>query len=668
MSWRDAFTRAYLTIDARSLGLFRIGLGLLLLVDLARRFPHVGTLYTNMGLLPNHTVLWRPVVPRLFSLFFPISLGQEAWLAIAICAFCYVALLVGWHTRVFQVASLLLATSLHNRIVFIENWGSVAMGALLVWSVFLPLGRRFSVDAVRASLRSRPDETPADLVPERLPPPDNRPAVSLACLAILLQLAVIYWFNFVHKSGDTWRSGVAIHYVLWQERIVTTVGLWARTHLPFAVWKVLTRGTLVLEGAAPFLLLSPVLRSWTRGLAIVALTGFHVGIALVVNLGIFSGAMIAYYPLLMTEGHWRLLSRFVPRRGRRRVVYYDAGCGVCFQIVRVLARLDVHRRLTWVSNQDVAALPAHIPPELLERTILVVDPERARRWTRSDAFAEIFGALPLGRLWAWPLRVPGLAALAGAAYDAFARNRTRISMALGFAACGVPGAPPPVRPLLPPPTPLAAWGRDKLPTMRELGVAFVLFVFGADLSVSNSAMPAALRWNHRPAWMADLVQYPHVYQSWSMFSPDAPPRDYMVVVDAVTKDGRHVDPVNEVASRISELPIDDIPQRLGHDSFWCDYQLRIGNTPAYHQALLEWILRYPDRTGRPNDALVSFEASVLEHASPPPGATQPSDVRRRVFLRWTAPPPPAPAVAPAKAPASTSSTSTSAAPPTAPGK
>jgi predicted DCC family thiol-disulfide oxidoreductase YuxK len=648
-SLRDASVRTYLTIDGRSLGLFRIGLGLLMLGDLARRVPHVRDFYTNAGLLPNHTVLWRPQVARLFSVFFPASLGQEVWVLFAICAFCYLCLLVGWRTRVFQVVTFLLATSLHNRDVFVENWGTVAMGALMVWSMFLPLGRRFSVDAVLASLRARRDETPADLTRERLPPPDLRPAVSLACLGVLLQLAAIYWFNFIHKSGETWREGTAIHYVLWQERIITSVGLWAREHLPFALWKGLTRGTLVLESAAPFLLLSPVLRHWTRGVAIVALAGFHLGIAALVNLGIFSAAMVAYYPLLLTDAHWRLLGRLVPTRGRRRVVYYDAGCGVCFQIVRVLARFDVHGRLTWISNQDLAALPADVPPDLLERTMLVVDPERNRRWTRSDAFAQIFAALPLGRLWAWPLLVPGLRALAGVAYDAFARNRTAISMALGLAACGVPGAAPPVRAPEPTPTPLGDWLRARVPTLRELGVGFVLFAFAADLSVSNASMPRVLRWDRRPEWMAALAMYPHIFQSWSMFSPDGPPRDYMVVVDAVTREGRHVDPYNEVASRVATLPVDDLPKRLGHDSFWCDYTLRIPNMPAYHQALLEWLLRYPERTGRPQDALVSLEAWNVEHASPPPGETAPHDIRRRRFMSWVLPPP-APPAAPSGAP------------------
>jgi len=644
-SIRKALVRTYLTIDGRSLGVGRVGLALLMLLDLARRAPHVRDFYTNAGVLPNHTVLWRPQVARLFSVFFPVSLGQEAWLTFALCAFCYVCLLVGWRTRLFQVVCFLLAISLHNRIVFVENWGTVAMDALMAWTLFLPLGRRFSVDALRTSLRARPDETPADLAPERLPPPDERPAASLACLGILLQLAVIYWFNFSHKTGQTWRDGTAIHYVLWQERIVTSLGLWAREHLPLALWRTLTHGTLVFESVMPAVLLCPVLRHWTRGLAVVALTAFHGSIALLINLGVFSPAMIAYVPFLLTDGHWRLFGRLVPTRGRRRTVYYDASCGVCFQIVRALARMDVYRRLTWVSNQDPEALPADVPPDLLERTILVVDGARVRRWTRSDAFAQIFAALPLGRLWAWPLLVPGVRQLGGVAYDAFARNRTAISTAFGLAACGIPGAPPPRRAPEPGETPLRTWARAQLPLWREVGVALVMFVFAADVSVANVPVPEILRMERRPAWAAAAVAYPHIFQSWSMFSPDAPLRDYMLVVDAVTRDGRHVDPLNEVGSRVAVLPVDDIPKRLGQDSFWCDYELRIPTMPAYHQALLEWLLRYPERTRRERDTIVAFDVWLLEHASPKPGETEPSDVRRRRVLQWREPAPAAPPAA-----------------------
>src|SRR5262249_52748105 len=150
-------------------------------------------------------------------------LPHEAWLMFGVCLVCFFFLLVGWRTRLFHVVSLVLSASLHNRVLFAENWGGVALGALMAWTAFLPLGRRFSADALLASLRKNAGEQPEDMTAERLgqtSAPDTRPVVSLAVLGLLLQLAVIYWFNFVHKSGPTWKDGTAVHYVLWQERIV----------------------------------------------------------------------------------------------------------------------------------------------------------------------------------------------------------------------------------------------------------------------------------------------------------------------------------------------------------------------------------------------------------------------------------------------------------------
>jgi predicted DCC family thiol-disulfide oxidoreductase YuxK len=639
---RRAFTRAYLTIDGRSLALCRIVLATVLIVDLLRRVRWIRDFYSNAGLLPNHTMLWRPPLPRLFSVFFMASNADEAALGFVIAFACFFCLLIGWRTRLFHLLSFVMTTSLHNRILVAENWGAVTLGTLMVWTAFLPLGRRFSVDEVLASLRAGRDEGPADLAAGRLPEPDRRPAVSLAVLAILLQLAVIYAFNFVHKSGVTWQTGTAIHYTLFQERIVTWLGVWTREHMPFAVTRSLTYGTLAIEGSAPFLILTPFFWRQTRVLAIVLLTALHTGIALMVNLGVFSAAMIAYYPLLLDASHWDWLTRRWRARGPRLLAFYDASCGICFQIARVLARLDVGRRVTWISSQDAGMRPADVDTALLERTVLVIEPKTHERWTRADAAARIFSALPLGSLWAWGLRVPGLRALAGRAYDAFARRRTEVSAWLGFAACGIPdpdAASPSARALVSdgaPKTPMEQAVSRLLPRLRETGVLIAMIVLGADLSVSNAAVPRGLRWESRPKWMEAAVMYPHVFEGWGMFAPEAPRSDYMVVVDAVTADGRHVDPYNEVGSRVYALPVDDIPVRLGHDSMFCDYTLRIPNAGSYHQAFQDWVLRYPERTGNPRDAIVSFEASQIEHASPPPGQIHATDVRRHTFLTWPA--------------------------------
>jgi predicted DCC family thiol-disulfide oxidoreductase YuxK len=656
----------YLQIDLRSLAIGRIALGLVLIGDLLRRIPWLRDFYSNLGLIPNHTVLWRPPFPRIFSVFFMASLSEEAalWFCFAfVCFFCF---LIGYRTRLFHLLSFVMTTSLHNRILGAENWGGVAIAVLMVWTAFLPLGRRFSVDAIRASLRARPSETPAELA-AGVPPGDLRPTTSLAALGLLLQIAVIYWLNFLHKSGPTWHDGSAVHYVLWQERIVTWVGLQVRTHAPYAFTKLLTESTMVIEASAAFLVLTPVFWRWTRFAAALLLLGLHGGIALLVNLGIFSAAMMAFQPFLLTDAQWALFARLVPKRGRARTVFYDVDCGICWAAVRVLARMDVHRRLTFIPNSDAALLPADVDPTLLERTILVVDPGRNRRWTRAGAFAEIFGALPLGRLWAWPMRLPGVSALAGRAYDLVARNRTSISIWFGLAACGVPpidiGDPgrvpaPPREGLQPTPgertrpgapgsaepssvhaiaradTPLRAWFREQTPFLRELGAAIVFVVLAAETSVANPAIPPPFRFNHRPEWMVAAVMYPHVFEGWSLFSPDAPLTDETVYVDALTRDGRHLDPYNEIGSRVADIPIQSVPVRLGHSSFWCDYTLRIPDAGSYHGAFIEWILRYPERTGDPNDTIKSFDAYVVQQDSPGPGENTPTNAHTRRFLHW----------------------------------
>ena len=629
--------RTYLQIDLRSLALGRIVLGLVLIGDLLRRVPYLRDLYSNLGLIPNHTVLWRPPFPRIFSVFFMASLPEEAalWFFIAfVCFFCF---LIGYRTRLFHLLSFVMTTSLHNRILAAENWGGVAIGVLMIWTAFLPLGRRFSVDAIRVSLRARPDETPADLA-GGVPPPDERQTTSLAALGLLLQIAAIYWLNFVHKSGPTWRDGSAVHYVLWQERIVTWIGLQVRQNAPYAFTKLLTWGTLAIEASAAFLVLTPIFWRWTRFVAALLLVGLHGGIALLVNLGIFSFAMLAFQPFLLTDAQWTLFSRLVPRRGRARTVFYDVDCGVCWAVVRVLARMDVHHRLRWVPNSELGALPAGVDAELLDRTMLVLEPATDRRWTRAAAFAEIFGALPLGRLWAWPMRLPGIRALADRAYDLFARNRTTVSGWFGLAACGVPALPGAATTVAAasaePVTPLGAWFREQTPFLREFGVAVVFVVLSAEVSVANPAVPRSLRFDHRPAWMVAAVMYPHVFEGWSLFSPDAPLTDETIYVDAVTRDGRHVDPYNEIGSRVADIPIDRVPVRLAHSSFWCDFTLRLPNAGVFHQAFIEWILRYPERTGNPNDTITRFDAYVVEQQSPKPGELEPTGFHRRRFLQW----------------------------------
>jgi hypothetical protein len=121
-------------------------------------------------------------------------------------------------------------------------------------------------------------------------------------------------------------------------------------------------------------------------------------------------------------------------------------------------------------------------------------------------------------------------------------------------------------------------------------------------------------------------------QGWSMFSPDAPVTEVSVVVDAVTEDGRHIDPYNEAASRVADPTLRQVPVRPDMDVYWVDYTMRIAFRGEYHNPLRDWIFQYHERTRRPEDRIVRFDAYHVEQDSPPPGETGPRNFRTRVFL------------------------------------
>jgi predicted DCC family thiol-disulfide oxidoreductase YuxK len=629
---RAWFTRDYLAIDPRSLALGRVALALVLLIDLAHRaVGGIALWYSNLGLVPNHAALWRPPTQWVFSLFFMASWPDEAALGFVLCGLVYLALLVGWRTRLMQALSLVAVLSLHTRTAFLENGGDWTLGELALWTAFLPLGRRFSVDAVRASLRRKPETTAIELNDRAAR--DVTPVVSLAALAVILQLANAYLFNALHKGGPTWRTGSAVHYVIFQDRMVTWFGVWLRPHMSLALSRVLSWAALATEASMPVLIIAPVKRVWLRRLAILACLGLHIGFQLFINLGIFSFVMVAFTPYLLSPADWELFARWARRRARPLTVYFDAGCGVCFQVARVLARLDPLARLTFRSSDDEAARPKGVTTDLMARTIVVVD-ETGAVTTRADGMARILRALPGGLLWSLPLRLPGLRQLANLAYDAFAARRQTVSIWLGLAACGAPSAKPLTRPPFEPePPPVREWLRRGASVAREIAVAVMLVTLVSETLFINPAVPRFLKLT-QPSFLKPAVAYPRLIQAWSMFSPDAPVTDENVAVDALTVDGRHVDPYSEVSGRYPNPGHDVIPPRLDNDSFFFNYASRIPFKGDYFTAFQEWILRYPERTGRIEDSIVKFDAWIVEDDSPPPGHTDERNRRSRIFLSW----------------------------------
>jgi predicted DCC family thiol-disulfide oxidoreductase YuxK len=122
-------------------------------------------------------------------------------------------------------------------------------------------------------------------------------------------------------------------------------------------------------------------------------------------------------------------------------VYFDEDCGICQATVRALRPLDRGRRLTFLGYDDDLPLPPGLDREALEarRAVEIVVHVRSTGAVLGGArgMLQILAALPLLRFVVWLGRLPGLSHLLEAGYRAVARNRRRISAALGLNACRV---------------------------------------------------------------------------------------------------------------------------------------------------------------------------------------------------------------------------------------
>jgi len=583
------------------LGLFRIALGLLLVADLASRWAMAAVLYSNEGVLTNHFALYQPISAHQFSLFFALSSARDVEVAFCLTLFVYLAFLVGYRTRFFHLLSLVLLTSLHARNLLAELWSDVPLHLFMAFSLLLPLGSRFSIDSVRQSLARNEEHDPTEL---GFRPPDPPIVVSLAVFAILLQLAAIHLAPALGATGDPWHDGTALYYALHQRLWVTDLGAWVGDHVPARALTLGWRGLHVVVGG---LVLVPF--AWSRRLALVAIAVLHIGDGALFNLGLYDFVMLAPAALLVRSDDWDRLRAGYARRKQALIVYFDADCGLCFATARLLARLDGLSRLSFSASASDAA-----PPEvhaLADQTVMVraasvppAEPHAAggrpsnELFTKSRAVARICRSLPLLSPVGWLLSFPGVSWLADRAYEILAPRRAAVSAWLGLAACGLPRAPAARASSAPSPR---RWTR----VLRESSAALLLAVvvaaqvFRIDDHSEEAGSGGAL---------VAAVGYPRLFQNWQPALPDPVPVEGMLVIDALTARGAHVDP----------LAHPDHPNPL-----WNAYITRISQPrfSAYLDGLREFMRR---RTGgqRGADGVISFTISWEGTPIAPPGFEQ----------------------------------------------
>jgi hypothetical protein len=315
--------RAWTLLTDRPLSLYavsvlRIGYGLLYLVFLLREFPH-------------RDVIWGPGSPWTPALARQLF-DQTGWVSVLTLSdsplyfeVCYTSALavcalfaVGWHTRAVSVLFAVVVASFHARAIFMTDGGDNLVLLMAVYLVFTACGRHWSLDSRRIRRRAARG-TRARWWPDAAP--QLRRARTMLVTAVHncglvvmgLQVCLVYGAAGLYKvQGGTWGAGTALHYVLNLELFQPWPALshWVDGHR--AAIAVAGYLTVLLQVAFPFVLFGRL-----KYPVLAALFGMHIGIAVLMGLPLFSGAMIIADAVFLPDRFYTAV-RDLCRRARGR--------------------------------------------------------------------------------------------------------------------------------------------------------------------------------------------------------------------------------------------------------------------------------------------------------------------------------------------------------------
>lgn len=213
-----------------------------------------------------------------------------------------VSLMLGWFTRTSAVLTLVLWMSLYVTNPFVGSGGDAVLRMVLLYLCFTDAGRIWSLDARRVARRSQRatgERSPrGPFVPSWM----SAAVHNLALVLIIHQVVMVYVGSAFWKlSGPLWTDGTAVYYPLQTEAFSP----WGDLLQPLIAWSPFVLGgtyvALVVQLFFPvFLIYRP-----TRFIALIAITGMHLGIGLLMGILYFSLVMIAVDMILVSDQSWK---------------------------------------------------------------------------------------------------------------------------------------------------------------------------------------------------------------------------------------------------------------------------------------------------------------------------------------------------------------------------
>lgn len=578
-------------IDLRTLALFRFALGIVIFCNLMVAFGDLSAFWTDAGVMPRAWLIESDARPRL-SLYL---IGGDAWFVATLMTIQSVLALMyafGWRTRLVSILSFVLWASLLNRNPTVLIGGDLLICCLLFWSMFLPIGARFSVDAAIAEN----------------PPPERNQHVSWASVGLLFQVMSVYFFSALLKSGREWVPDyTAVYYALSIDRHVLPLGKLLNEFLPLT--KLLSAYVWWLELLGPILIFSPFFLKYLRFGLMAAFMLMHVGFLLCLELGHFPYVSLTSLTVFCGGWVWDALGK---RHERKNPVppriYYDLDCGFCLKSCQLFQQFLILPRSPIEPAQHTPR--ARTLMEANYSWVVIDGDERA--YLKWSAFTILVRNSPLFG-WLWPLlRLPQLERPGNTVYDFVARHRGAFGN-------------------------LTAWLLPRRTVNWELSKAWH--------GVVAAFVALTLIWNFHTIGMPPKASYEaltpvfraiRIDQLWNMFAPYPLKEDGWLVVAGRLADGTEVD----VLHPENGAPSFDKPSLYSqtHDNIrWLTYRGRMweaiygGHRLYYGRYLCRQWNADLQAEGQQDLRLKSFRMIYMLEATPPPGEAL--TVEQRVIWR-----------------------------------
>lgn len=576
-------------LDLRSLALFRVAIGLVIIADLIDRGQDLTAHYTDIGLLPRTALIQHFM--NTWGVCLHLVTGTFAGMAVLFVLQGWVAFLlaIGYRTRLMAVVSWFLMYSLHLRNGIILQGGDDLLRMLLFWGMFLPLGARYSVDAALA--KNGPVQGNVTGHPNQI--------FSVATVATLGQILILYWMSALLKTGVEWHAeGSAVYYALSFEQLSTRTGLFL---LQFpAILPMLTHVTLFFEGFGPFLLLSPFRFGPLRTLGAFMFMGMHHSFALCLMLGMFPWIDMTSMLILLPAWFWVQAERLMPAVAQRQLtVYYDAECDLCKKLVLIFRELLVVPHITVATAQSNAKIHA-----LMQREGAWVVHDGTTAHTAWAGFIALCRVSPWARVVAPLGMLPGFRQLGRVLYYSVAGRRAP------WARLSAEALPWREQHL----------GPNSLASLVALGLFLVIATWNA-ASVSGSPVrfPDALR---------PLTYMLRIDQNWGMFAPQPQRDDGWYILPGTLVDGSDAD-VYRHREAIVSLDKPAVVSDMYSNQRWSKYMMNIwvASNEAYRLYFGQYLCRLWNGAENRHlpKSLAKFEIAYMREDNLPDGKVKPAE-------------------------------------------